>query len=344
LHYGFFSGRELSGYGISGLESGKFYDATVTVVGGYTVQAFVAPDPTVNMRPVFTASFYRTRDRIANYGIGQRLRDVERLYLIALRFLVRNMANSSEPVTELNVRKLAKSASEEDFAKIAPGMVIPIEDDMPNDQRPAVRFSTIANNMASYEGILQYFMDLAHLVTNIPAGLHGTAVGTGANRTFRGMANLQSNAIKSLEAAVGNIDETVFLPMGHLLYGYNMLYEDDETIKGDSKVLAQGVQGLLAREINRNNAMELLQLIGSVGAQLGPSVTPLVDWALQQMLTAMRVPPDIASQVKFGQPQPQPQPQPASPEGALPPPEGAPSAGGEAPAGEPTGAPAAAVA
>jgi hypothetical protein len=114
------------------------------------------------------------------------------------------------------------------------------------------------------------------------------------------MANLQSNAVKSLQAAVGNIDETVFLPMGELLYGYNMLYEDDESIKGDSKVQAQGVMGLLAREMERNNALELLQLIGSVGAQLGDSVTPLVNWALQKTMLAMRVPLELASQIKFG--------------------------------------------
>jgi hypothetical protein len=146
------------------------------------------------------------------------------------------------------------------------------------------------------------FMEMAHVVTNIPAALHGTAVGSGANRNARGMFNLQSNALKSLQSAVANIDETVFQPMGELLYAYNMLYEDDDSIKGDSKVAAQGVQGLLAREMSRNNALEILQLVGAVGAQLGDTASPLVDWALRQTLTAMRVPDEIAAQISMTRP------------------------------------------
>jgi hypothetical protein len=102
--------------------------------------------------------------------------------------------------------------------------------------------------------------------------------------------------------------------MGELLYNYNMLFEDDPSIKGDSQVLARGVLGLLAREIERNNALELLQLIGSIGAQLGEGVSPLVDWALQRALIAMRVPEDLAKQVKFGAPA-----QAQAPAGAAPP-------------------------
>ena len=193
---------------------------------------------------------------------------------------------------------------------------------------PAIRTYTIQNNIAAFLQAAEHFMELAHQVTNIPAALHGTAVGSGANRTVRGMFNLQSNALKSLQAAVGNIDESVFQPMGELLYAWNMLYEDDESIKGDSKVVAQGVQGLLAREMSRNNALEILQLVGAVGAQLGESASPLVDWALKQTLTAMRVPDEIVARISFNSPAPGPEPpmdaamppeMAASPEMAAPP-------------------------
>jgi hypothetical protein len=323
VHYGFVSGRELAEYGIGGLEPYAFYDATVTVIGGYTVQVFVAPDPSVSIRPVFTASFYRTRDRIPNFGIAQRVRDIERAFLTCLRYLIRNMANASEPIVEADLSRLSKHHQDEDLTRFSPGQVFLVSSDPLMSQAPALRFYTVPNAMPQFSQLLDHFMDMADKLTNIPAALHGTAVGSGANRTFRGMANLQSNALMSLQAAVGNIDETVFLPMGELLYGYNMLYEDDESLKGDSKVQAQGVQGLLAREMERNNALELLQLIGSVGAQLGDSVTPLVDWALQRALIAMRVPPEFANQVKFGGLQPPPEAGGMPPEAAAMPPEGA---------------------
>jgi hypothetical protein len=298
-HYGFVSGRELAEYGLTGLEDHKFYDATITVIGGYTVQVFIAPDPTVNIRPVFTASFYKSRDRIANYGISQRLRDVDRSYTAAFRYLIRNMAFASEPVPELDYLRLSKFMDKDALMDIGPGQVLLVDNELSPSNKPAVQFHTMPDNTAQFARILDYFMELGHLVTNIPAALHGTAVGTGANRTFRGMANLQANAVKSLQAAVGNIDETVFLPMGELLYNYNMLYEDDPSIKGDSKVMAQGVLGLFAREMERNNALELLQLVGSIGAQLGESASPLVDWALRRALTAMKVPELVAERVSF---------------------------------------------
>jgi hypothetical protein len=233
------------------------------------------------------------------------------------------MANASEPIVEADLSRLSKHHQDEDLAQFSPGQVFLVNRDPLMSQDQALSFYTVPNAMPQFSQLLDHFMDMADKLTNIPAALHGTAVGSGANRTFRGMANLQSNALMSLQAAVGNIDETVFLPMGELLYGYNMLYEDDESLKGDSQVQAQGVQGLLAREMERNNALELLQLIGSVGAQLGDSVTPLVDWALQRALIAMRVPPEFASQVKFGGLQPPPEAGGLPPEAAAMPPEGA---------------------
>jgi hypothetical protein len=329
-HYGLVSGDELAEYGLTGLEAKKFYDATITIIGGYTVQVFIAPDPTVNIRPVFTASFYRTRDRIPNFGIAQRLRDIERAYMTAMRYLIRNMANASEPRIEADYARLSKYNDEDALLRFDPGSVFFTENDPINAAIPAIRYGAVPSAVGDFARVMEYFMEMGHMITNIPAALHGTAVGTGANRTFRGMANLQANAVKSLEAAVGNIDETVFLPMGELLYGYNMLYEDDMSIKGDSKVMAQGVMGLLAREMERDNALELLQLIGSIGAQLGDSASPLVDWALQRALISMRVPADLASKVKFGVPE-GPPPQAEIPPEALAA-EGLGDAGGQIPA------------
>jgi hypothetical protein len=319
VHHGFFSGRELQEYGVRGLDAGDFYNASVTVIGGYTVQVHVPPPNTVLHRPVFTASFYRSRDRIPSRGIAQVLRDTERAYLAALRYLLRNMANAAEPLIEADVSRISKHMNDRDVANFTPGKVYLVESDPLAPSVPAIRPFLIPSNIGDYVRVMEFFMEMAERVTNIPAALHGTAVGTGANRTFRGMATLQSNAIKSLQDAVGNIDEGVFLPMGQLLYNYNLLYEKDPAIKGDCKVHAQGVAGLLQKEINRNNAMDILQVVGAVGAQMGLSAGPVVDWAVQQVLHSLGVPQEIAGQVRFGGGQGAPQDAgPSSPPSAAP--------------------------
>lgn len=293
-HYGYFRGSELKAYGVTGVEDAEYYNATVTVAGRRTIQAFVSPNPAISTRPIFTSSFYKTQDRIPSFSIPQRIRDVERCYLIMLRYLVSNAAGASGPIIEADYERLAKYMSDDDIAKIIPNTVYLSSNDMPNAS-PALKFYAIPSAMPQYQALLSYFMDLTDRVSNIPAGLHGTAVGSGANRTFRGAAMLQGNAVKAIQAAVANIDQFVFEPMGELLYNYNMVYSDDDTVKGDCKILARGATGLLQREIDRQNSYEILQLVGSAGQQIAqmPKGAQIISWALSKCLGNMGVPKEL---------------------------------------------------
>jgi hypothetical protein len=312
VHYGYFSGRELNEYcGMTGLDKLTQYNTTVTIIGGRTVQVFIAPDPTVNMRPVHTASFYKlSEERIPGEGIAQKLRDVERSFRAALRCLILNMSAASEPITEMDVNRLVKYMKKDTDGegpfKLTPGGVYMVDNDMGMAQYPALRFFAVPSNMDQYRALLDHFMELAHLFTNIPAALHGTAVGTGANRTFRGASMLQSNAIKAIQAAVKQMDNGIFKPVGEMLYNYNMLYEKDPDIKGDCKVQAQGVAGLLAREIDANNAFDNLQIMGVLAGQFGPTMVPVLEWAIKALLKAKKVPDDLVDQMSMGSSQEQP--------------------------------------
>ena len=306
-HYGYFRGSELKAYGVTGIDDSEYYNATVTIAGRRTIQAFVSPNPAISTRPIFTSSFYKTQDRIPSFSIPQRIRDVERCYLIMLRYLVSNAAGASGPIIEADYQRLAKYMSDDDIAKIIPNTVYLASNDVPNSA-PALKFYAIPSVMPQYQALLSYFMDLTDRVSNIPAGLHGTAVGSGANRTFRGAAMLQGNAVKAIQAAVANIDQFVFEPMGELLYNYNMVYSKDDSVKGDCKILARGATGLLQREIDRQNSYEVLQLVGSAGQQIAqmPKGAQIITWALTKCLGSMGVPKDLLDTAPQGSPQEQP--------------------------------------
>lgn len=294
IHYGYFKGSELKDYGVTDVEDREFYNAQVTVIGKHTIQVIVHKNPNLNIRPIFTSSFYKTQDRIPSYSIAQRLRDVERAYMSALRYLMINAYNASGPITEADYTRLAKYMSNEDINKIVPNTIYLASADVPTSN-PALRFYTVPSAMPQYQQLMSYFMDLADRVTNIPAALHGTAVGSGANRTFRGAAMLQGNAVKAIQASVANIDEYVFKPMGELLYNYNMVYSDDSSVKGDCRISACGATGLMQREINRQNSYEILQLVGSAGQQIMqmPKGTEIITWALKNVLGNMGIPKDL---------------------------------------------------
>ena len=294
IHWGYFSGRELSKYGVPGLEDNEFYNAMVTMCGRHIIQVLVEKNPTLNKRPVFTASFYTTQDRIPGESIPQRLRDVERCYETCLRYLISNAYYGSAPITEADYARVSKFMSDEDIGRIIPGSMYFSEPELGN-ATPAFKYYSLPNNMAAFQNALVYFMDLADRVTNIPAALHGTAQGSGANRTFRGAAMLQSNAVKAIQSAVFNIDEFVYKPLGELLYNYNMVYSKDQTVKGDCKIMARGVTALLQKETDRQNSYEILQMVASAGQQLAalPNGAKIVQWALKNVFQNMGVPKEL---------------------------------------------------
>lgn len=328
-HYGFFSGRELMKYNFYNLDEHEYYNAQLSLVNGRVIEVKVFSDPKMATRPVYTASFYRTGgDRIAGDSIAQRMRDVERAYIACLMYLMRNAANASAPLCEADYKRIQRYMGENELGQLVPGSMYLVDSDFSNGNQPAFRFTDIPSNMPAYAQLLEMFMQLADRVTNIPAALHGEAVGSGAMRTFRGMSMLQGNAVKALHAAVENIANGVFRPFGELLYNTNMLYSHDVDVKGDSQIVTKGADGLLQKEMERQSAMEILQVVGSAASGLGQMVNlgPVVEWSLMKLLGSMGVPDNILGQVQASPMSPPtgdmgtamggPNPAPPSPDGA----------------------------
>lgn len=305
-HYGIMSGRELAEYGFNNLERNEFYNCEIAMAGYRVIQVKVNSDPRMQTRPIYTASFYRTSgDRIAGDGIAQRLRDVERAYHSCLMYLMRNVANASAPLCEADYRRLAKYMDDEDLGNIVPGTMYLADSDASSNQ-PALKFFNVPSNIPAYAQLMEMFTQMADRVTNIPAALHGEAVGSGAMRTFRGMSMLQGNATRALHSAVTNIDNGVFSPLGELMYNINMLYAADSSVKGDVQIVTKGAEGLLQKETEKQTAMEMLQVIGAVGGSLSGAVnlTPVVGWAIKKLFGAMNIPDDILEQMETPLPQP----------------------------------------
>lgn len=306
-HYGIMSGRELAQYNVTGLDDNEFYNCEIAMTGYRVIQVRVNSDPHLQKRPVYTASFYRTNgDRIAGDGIAQRLRDIERAYHACLMYLMRNAANASAPICEADYRRVSKYLSDDDLGKIIPGTMYLTDSDGASGSNPALKFTNIPSNLQGYEQLLTMFMQLADRVTNIPASLHGEAVGSGAMRTFRGMSMLQGNATKALHAAVGNIASGVFNDLGELLYNMNMLYSEDAAVKGDSKIITKGAEGILAKELDKQSAMEILQVIAQTGSAMqgaGLNLGPVLGWSFKKLFGAMGIPDDVLKMMEMPAPQ-----------------------------------------
>lgn len=304
-HYGWFSGRELEQYHFTGLDRTEYYNTQVAMINGRVIQVKVFSDPKMSVRPLYTASFYRTGgDRIAGDGIAQRLRDVERAYIACLQYLMVNAAFSSAPIGEADYARVRENLGDDDIGRLVPGMLLLVDSNIGNARDPALRLSSIPSNAAAFAQLLGMFMELADRVTNIPAAMHGEAVGSGAMRTFRGMSMLQGNATKALSAATDNIADGVFKPLGTLLYNTNMIYSPDSEIKGDSQIVTKGAEGLLQKEMEKQSAMEILQVLGTAASGLGQivNIAPAIQWSLTKLLSSMGVPDSITEQMQGATP------------------------------------------
>ena len=295
-HYGVMSGREQAKYGFNDLDDLEFYNCEIVMAGYRVIMVKVLRDPRMQTRPVYTASFYRTGgDKIAGDGIAQRLRDIERAYMANLRYLLRNSQFASAPMCEADYARVARYMGENDLGNIVPGLMYLTDSNVASGNQPALKFFNIPSNLPGYVQLLEMFMQLADRVTNIPAQLHGEAVGSGAMRTFRGMSALQGNATKALHAAVDNMSRGIFDPLGTLLYNTNMLFSPDAEVKGDTQIMVRGAEGLLRKEMARQESMEILQILGTVGAQLGQvvNIAPALSWTLKKLFTSLDMPDDI---------------------------------------------------
>ncbi|MBD5583709.1 MAG: hypothetical protein HDQ88_01365, partial [Clostridia bacterium] len=304
-HFGWMSGRELEEYHFRGLEATEYYNTQIALVNGKAVMVKVFSDPKLQTRPIYTASFYRTGgDRIAGDGIAQRLRDVERAYIACLQYLMRNTSFASAPICEADFQRLERHLGEDELGKIIPGTMYLVDSNAANANTPAMHFYNIPSNVPGYVQLMEYFSQLADKVTNIPAAMHGEAVGSGAMRTFRGISLLQGNATKALSAATNNVSRGVFNPLGQLLYNINMLYAQDAEVKGDSQIVTKGAEGLLQKEMEKQSAMEILQVLGTAASGLGQMVNlgPAIGWSLEKLLSSMGVPDSVTEQMRGATP------------------------------------------
>lgn len=289
-HYGKVSGRELSKYGITGVSDTDYYDAVIEVACGLSIRIYISPTNNLDIRPVSTASFEEVSGSIAGESLCQKIRGVELLYLDTIRYLSVNMAYAAGPIAEMDYGRVAPYMNAEDIGRLVPLTAYPVAPDTTNRGVPAFRFEKVPENIVAYTRCGEYFMSLADKVTNIPAALHAEPIGSGANRTFRGISLLQGNAMKPLQSAIANMDKYVFRQVGTVMYTYNMIFSKDPSVKGDAKVDARGASGLVQKEIDRQNSLDVMQLV----AQIPPGYVPpnTVRWAINTALANVGVPTD----------------------------------------------------
>lgn len=285
-YHGAVKGEVLKEYGISGVEVDEYYECIIHTLGHFTLKVVINPNPHAHVRPVYVTSYETTGNGVMGFGIAQKIRDTERAFHACLRGLIKNMEYSSGPIGEVDFSRIAQWIEDGKIGDIEPYTINPTDGDPVGGGRPAYTFHNFPNYTASLSTVCQWFMSLADIVTQIPASIHGQPVGTGANRTFRGMSMLYGNALKGVQSGITNFDEDVISPFAESLYMLNLKFNPKKEIKGDAKVVARGASGLMERELKKNDMIEAAQIVVGL-AQTGRVNQNVLDESIDRVLEAL---------------------------------------------------------
>jgi len=222
------------------------YDACVWLIGKWVIKAQLNYDP-MRTRPIFKSSWEEVPGDYWGLGLVDALGDVQGIVNAAVRALVNNMGMASGPQVEVNVDRLPAGES---ITTIVPWKVYQTQDsEFGTGSGGAVNFFQPDSNVSELLTVIEKFYEFADNWSLIPRYMSGdSSSGGAAGRTASGLSMLLNAANKGLKGVVSNMDATTLSPMLNKLYTLNMLFDEDDSIKGDATAAAKGAVSLMQLE------------------------------------------------------------------------------------------------
>jgi hypothetical protein len=271
--WGSVQGKELVEWGMSKEDvpdETKEYHVEVWLIGHYVIKATLNFDP-LHRKPYYKASYEDVPGAWWGNSVCDLVRDSQQVVNAASRALVNNMGIASGPQVEVQIDRIPAG---EDITTMRPWQIWQTKSgDSGGGNGPAVSFFQPEANIQELMAIIEKWSELADEYSGIPRYMTGDSAG-GAGRTASGLSMLVTNAGKSIKQVISNVDMNVFKPMLERLYFYNMMYSDDDDLKGDVNIVANGAEALMAKEaaqvrrneflVATNNPVDM-QILGLTG-------------------------------------------------------------------------------
>lgn len=231
------------------------YEIEAWLIGQHLVRVAINDGPTIG-RPYSKSSFAEIAGSFWGEAVPDKLRDVAQICNATARSLVNNLAIASGPQVEVHTDRLPDGQA---ITKMYPWKIWQTLSDKTGSGRNAVHFFQPNPQSEMLLMVLEKFERRADELT-VPAYTYGNNERLGgAGDTASGLSMLFGAATKQIKKVIGNIDIGIIEPTVHRAYVYNMLYHEDDAIKGDAKVKARGSISLLQKEQAQIRRMEFLK-------------------------------------------------------------------------------------
>ena len=237
------------------------YDIEAILIGQYVVRAVINQNP-MGARPYGKASFQKVPGSFWGKAVAELMDDIQDMCCSVARAQSNNMAFASGPQVEVNVDRLAPG---EDPNEMYPLKRWRTKSDKLSTgaQIPAISFFQPDSRAAELNGVYDAWERRADDATNIPRYTYGNERVGGAGNTMGGLAMLMESANKGIKNAIRHIDRGLVRPMVSAMWLHNMMYSEDNAIKGDCKVVPKGASAMLIREQVQEARNQFLAVSGN---------------------------------------------------------------------------------
>ncbi|MDF1551941.1 MAG: hypothetical protein P1P84_02710 [Deferrisomatales bacterium] len=231
------------------------YEIDAWKVGRHVVRAVLNPDK-LGRKPYNIGGYEKVPGSFWFKGAPELMADLQDMCNSTARALSNNAMLASGPMVEVDLERMTDGVTD-----LHPWKIFESTNRQMNES-PAVRYYQPTLIVDGLLKAFEFFMTMAEDQTGIPRWSHGNANLGGAGGTSSGLSMLMTAATRGMKKVVGHIDEIVSGAIERL-YDYNMLYDEDDSIKGDCTIVARGTSALVEKEQKTMRRTEFLAATGN---------------------------------------------------------------------------------
>lgn len=250
------SGKDLKEWGLEEeVDENRYYQANCWKIDKHVIKAVLNPDPK-NRKPYNVSSWAKNPAWIVGEGLVEFGAPIEDAMNAVMRALQNNVAIASGPMAEIDKDRVDPGTP------IYPWRQIESTSIQMRQGTPAVNYYQPQMHAQELTLVFAFLGKLLDEMT-VPAYAQGASQAGVTAGTATVFTQLLAAASRAIKAVVANIDRDIITRFIQMSYDFNMRNTTDEQSKGDARVVAKGVEGLLAKEQQAQRKIEYLQVVAN---------------------------------------------------------------------------------
>jgi hypothetical protein len=250
------SGKDLMEWGIQGtVDPNRYYQANCWKIDQNVIKAVINPDPK-GRKSYSVSSWAKNPSWIVGEGLIEFGGPIEDAMNAVMRALQNNVAIASGPLCEIDKDRVDTKTP------IYPWRQIESTAIQMKQGTPAVNYYQPQMHAQELTLVFSFLGKVLDELT-VPAYAQGASQAGVTAGTATVFTQLLAAASRAIKAVVANIDRDIITRYIQMSFDYNMKHTADESTKGDARVVAKGVSGLLAKEQQAQRKNEYLQVIAN---------------------------------------------------------------------------------